>query len=118
MEQNFESSFNDIDYNSTADFEFLFRHDDIYITNDLFDKMLSPESVDWEKIEHQNWTYFVTEHGAFSYSFEMIGIQMTFTKDFDFEVAKKIADEVLPKVKRYNDSVELIEITGDTPMML
>jgi hypothetical protein len=110
---NLATEYPNIDFNSSSGFEFLFRHDEIYITADLFDKLLSPESIDWDKIEHEGSYLFTTRHGAISYSFEMAGIQMTFTKGFDIDVARKIAHEVLIKVERYNKGVQLIEISDD-----
>ena len=83
------------------DFEFLLTPSDIEISNEDFDRIMTPESMRWVKIEKNNWLYYQVDEDEFTYSFEPPGIQMIFNSEISYEKAKKIADEVAKKLTVY-----------------
>ena len=83
------------------DFEFLITHpDDFEISSDLFDKLMTPDTIEWTKVIKNNWTYYKVGQDEFSYSWEPPGIQMTFNEEIEYDKAKKIADQVVTKLKK------------------
>lgn len=99
-------------------FEFLLMApDDIEIRNEDFDRIMTPDSMEWEKIHKNSWVYYQVGNDEFSYSFEMPGIQMTFNDDISFDKAKQIADEVATKLSGYTGwEVTANLISGDKPI--
>jgi hypothetical protein len=91
------------------DFEFLITGD-INIPTDTYDSTMTPNSFEWIKIDKNNWTYYQVGDDEFSYSWEMPGIQMTFSDAIPFQKAKKIADEVIENLKMIGQMAELVVI--------
>ncbi len=61
-----------------------------------------------------DWPFFKVDNDEFSYSFEEVGIQMTFNSEMDFEKAKKIAQEVVENILSTGQDAELIILDTDT----
>ncbi len=55
-------------------FEFLITGD-ITIPNSDFDRIMTPNSFNWEKIKKNNWIYYKVGKDEYSFSFEIPGIQ-------------------------------------------
>src|SRR5687767_6746859 len=91
------------------DFEFLITGD-IDIPSDTYDSIMTPNSLDWIKIDKNNWTYYQVGQDEFSYSWELPGIQMTFNESMPYQKAKKIADEVVENIKATGQSAELVTL--------
>lgn len=90
-----------------ADFEFLISGD-VNISKEDYDRIMTPKSIECNKIIKNDWEYFQAGQDEFSYSWEEPGIQMTFNKEITFEKAKKIADEIIQNIKSTGQEVELI----------
>jgi len=89
-------------YNLTGkDFEFLITPSDIEIKTEDFDRIMTPDSIEWNKVIKDDWAYYQVGPDEFSYSWEPPGIQMTFNDEINFEKAKLIADEVVAKLSKY-----------------
>ena len=91
------------------DFEFLIVGD-INVPADNYDKIMTPISFDWMKINKNNWTYYQVGQDEYSYSVEMPGIQMTFNESIPFQKAKKIADEIIENIRATGQDAELVTI--------
>jgi hypothetical protein len=103
-----------------SNFEFLLTFDEEpFIKIEDFDNVMTPDSFHWSKIIKDDWVYYRVGEDEFSYSFEIVGIQMVFNEDANFEKAKKIANEVVEKLINYSgQSIHLEIITGDYPISL
>ena len=88
------------------DFEFLIVGE-INIKPEDFEKIMTPNTIDCQKIERDDWIYFKTDKDEFSYSWEMPGIQMTFNSEISFLKAKQIADEVVENIISTGQFAEL-----------
>ncbi len=88
------------------DFEFLIIGD-INLFSD-FDKIMTPNSIEWRKIIKNGWQYYQVGQDEFSYSFEEPGIQMTFNKEISFSKAKIIGDEVINNINETGQKAELL----------
>jgi hypothetical protein len=99
-------------------FEFLLTFDEEpFIKSEDFDNVMTPHSFQWKKLIKDNWVYYQVEEDEFSYSIEMVGIQMVFNETVSFEKAKKIASEVVEKLSNYSgQSINLEIITGGLPI--
>ncbi|CDN75359.1 hypothetical protein [Elizabethkingia anophelis] len=100
LETNIKTEFNN------GEFEFLIRGE-IELDSENWEQILTPNSFKTEKILRNDWFYFKVDNDEFSYSFEEPGIQMTFNNEMDFKKAKKIADEVIEKIKSTGQNAEL-----------
>jgi hypothetical protein len=89
------------------DFEFLITGD-IEIPKDTYDSIMTPNSIEWIKIDKNNWTYYQVGQDEYNYSWEMPGIQMTFNESISYQKAKKIADEVVENIKATGQKAELV----------
>ncbi len=58
-------------------FEFLITGD-VEILDSDFDRVMTPNSFEYEKINKNNWIYFKVDDDEFSFSWEIPGIQFTF----------------------------------------
>lgn len=93
------------------DFEFLITPGDIMIKAEDFDQVMTPDSMEWKKVNKDDWDYYEVGPDEFSYSWEMPGIQMTFNDEMPFVKAKAIAGEIVSKLARYTGrNIELIVI--------
>jgi hypothetical protein len=94
------------------DFEFLITGD-INIKNEEFDDIMTPNSLEWIKVERDNWIYYKVGNDEFSYSIEEPGIQMFFNKEISFNKAKGIADEIIDHLKTKGQEAELVTINSN-----
>ena len=62
------------------------------------------------KINKNDWTYYQVGQDEYSYSWEMPGIQMTFNESIPFQKAKKIADEIVEKIRATGQDAELMTL--------
>ncbi len=93
------------------DFEFLLTSSaDIDIRIEDFDRIMTPDSMDWEKFNKDNSDYYRVGKDEFSYSFEMIGIQMTFNKEITYAKAREIADEVAKKLIKHTGHEVIVNV--------
>ena len=95
----------DLNILTGKDFEFLITPGDIEIKAEDFDRVMTPDSIAWNKTTKDEWPYYQVGKDGFSYSFEPPGIQMTFNDEIKFEKAKLIADEVVAKLSKYTGQV-------------
>jgi hypothetical protein len=89
------------------DFEFLITGD-INIRPGDYDRIMTPNTFQWKKINRDDWHYYEVGDDEFTYSWEMPGIQMTFSEETLFEKAKQMADEVISNIKAIGQDAELI----------
>lgn len=89
------------------DFEFLITGD-IRVSDNDHDKIMTPKTINWEKVTKNDWPYYKVGQDEFSYSWEEPGIQMTFNKEITFEKAKMIADEIIKNILESGQAAELI----------
>jgi hypothetical protein len=89
------------------DFEFLITGE-IGIPEEDYDRIMTPNTFSWTKVNRDNWSYYKVGEDEFTYSWEIPGIQMTFNVEITFEKAKKIADEVIDNIKTTGQEAELI----------
>ena len=83
------------------DFEFTIVHpDDFSIDGDTFDKLMTPDDMEWLKVQKDGWESYRVGHDEFSYSWEPPGLQMTFSENFPFVKAKQIVEQVVEKLKK------------------
>jgi len=85
------------------DFEFLIVGE-IEIPIDIYDQIMTPNTLNWEKIYKNDWIYYKVGEDEYSFSHEIPGIQFTFNKEVKYNKAKKIADEIivnLRSIKQY-----------------
>jgi hypothetical protein len=93
------------------DFEFLIRGEiDLPATETEYDRIMTPNSLEWIKESKNEWPYYRVGNDEFTYSWEMPGIQMTFNEEINFQKAKKIADEVVDNIRMYGQQAELVVI--------
>jgi hypothetical protein len=95
------------------DFEFMITGD-INIPIDKFEDIMLPKSLELKEIKRDNWTYYQFGENEFTYSYEMVGIQMTFNDNIDYRKAKEIVDEVLEQIKCFGQKPELLILRSDT----
>jgi len=95
------------------DFEFMITGD-INIPIDKFEDIMLPKSLELKEIQRDNWTYYQFGENEFTYSYEMVGIQMTFNDNIDYRKAKEIVDEVLEQIKCFGQKPELLILRSDT----
>jgi DNA-binding PadR family transcriptional regulator len=88
-------------------FEFLIIGD-LEITAENHDEVMTPNSLEWTKIEKDNWPYYQVGQDEFSYSWEPPGIQMTFNDNITFQKAKNIADEIIENIHKTGQLAELV----------
>lgn len=93
------------------DFEFLIRGD-LNISDEDWDKIMTPNSIAWEKVAENDWIYKVG-NDEFGYSWELPGIQMVFNREIKYEKAKKIVDEVIQNLIESGQKPELVELDND-----
>ena len=91
------------------DFEFLITGNIVISEND-FDKIMTPRSFDWTKIAKNEWTYYQVGQDEFSYSWEIPGIQMTFNESISYQKARRIADEVVENIRATGQAAELVPL--------
>ncbi|WP_300672469.1 hypothetical protein [Soonwooa sp.] len=77
-----------------GEFEFLICGE-IKLDSESWEKILSPNTIDTKKVLRNGWPYFQVGSDEYSYSFEEVGIQMTFNEEMEFQKAKRIADEII-----------------------
>ncbi len=88
------------------DFEFLIQGDiDVYAD---WDNVMTPKSMKWEKLEKNNWTYYMVGDDEYCYSIEPPGIQMTFNPEVSYSKAKQIADEIIENIKETGQEANLV----------
>lgn len=95
------------------DFEFLITGD-IQISNEEFDQIMTPNSMDWNKIIKNDWPYYIVGEDEFSFSTEIPGIQFTFNKEVKFQKAKSIADEIILNLHSIGQEAELVILKTKT----
>jgi hypothetical protein len=88
-------------------FEFLITGN-VEILDSDFDRIMTPNSFDCEKVYKDDWIYFKVGEDEFSFSWEIPGIQFTFNKEVKFEKAKKIADEIIENINSIGQKAELM----------
>ncbi len=88
-------------------FEFLITGVD-EILNEEYDRIMTPNTFEWEKIIKDDWPFYVVGEDEFSFSWEIPGIQFTFNKEVKYEKAKKIADEIIENISSIGQKAELI----------
>ncbi|MCU7549974.1 hypothetical protein OCK74_12650 [Chitinophagaceae bacterium LB-8] len=89
------------------DFEFLITGV-TDISPDVYDNIMTPNSLTWSKILCDEWPYYQVGEDEYSYSWELPGIQMTFSDDFPYDKAKAVADEVISNLRAAGQDAELI----------
>ena len=89
------------------DFEFLITGV-VDIPKDNYDRIMTPNTFQWKKVNRDDWYYYQVGEDEFTYSWEMPGIQMTFNKEISFGKAKQIADEVISNIKSTGQDAELV----------
>jgi len=88
------------------DFEILIQGDiDVYAD---WDNVMTPKSMKWEKLEKNNWTYYMVGDDEYCYSIESPGIQMTFNQEVSYSKAKQIADEIIENIKETGQEANLV----------
>jgi hypothetical protein len=99
------------------DLEFLITPSDIQIKEEDFSKVMTPSSMPWEIVKKDGWDYYKVDDYEFSYSWEEPGIQMIFSSNTPYAVAKLIVDEVVFKLLSYTGmDIEAIFIRNDKPI--
>ncbi|TLF39172.1 hypothetical protein [Maribacter aurantiacus] len=88
-------------------FEFLITGVD-EISNEEYDRIMTPNSFEWKKVIKDDWPFYVVGEDEFSFSWEIPGIQFTFNKEVKYEKAKKIADEIIENINSIGQKAELI----------
>lgn len=95
------------------DFEFLITGD-VDIPAADYDRIMTPNTYQWKKVDRDGWYYYQVGEDEFTYSWEMPGIQMTFNKEISFEKAKRIAEEVISNIKAAGQKAELVVLNSST----
>ncbi|WP_298117055.1 hypothetical protein [Flavobacterium sp.] len=95
------------------DFEFMITGD-INIPIDKFEEIMLPKSLELKEIQRDNWTYYQFGENEFTFSDEMVGIQMSFNDSIHYILAKEIVDEVLEQIKSFGQTPELLILRSDT----
>lgn len=91
--------------------EFLITPPDLEVSSDQFDHLMTPDSEPWTKGLKNNWPYYQIGEANLTYSWEPPGIQMAFSGNITRQKAKKIAEEVVAKLRIYTDlDLQLITI--------
>lgn len=95
------------------DFEFLIIGD-VDIPAADYDRIMTPNTFEWKKVNRDDWYYYQVGEDEFTYSWEMPGIQMTFNKEISFEKAKQIADEIICNIKATGQEAKLVISNSST----
>jgi hypothetical protein len=106
-------SISDFGGKTGKDFEFLIRGD-IHILPEDFDRIMTPNTLECNKVIKNGWVHYQIGNDEYSYSWEIPGIQMTFNKEITFEKAKQIADEVINNIVATGQTPELVVLDNST----
>lgn len=95
------------------DFEFLIAGE-IDIAPEDYERVLTPNSFEWRKIERENCTYYHIDNDEYSCSLEEPGIQLSFNEEIPFKKARQIANEVVDNIKATGQYAELVVLKKST----
>lgn len=83
------------------DFAFLITAPELTIPPEDFDRLMTPDSIPWTKINHNGGNGYQVGKDSFSYTRENDGFQMQFNPEIKFEKARKIVEEVADKLSKH-----------------
>ncbi len=95
-----------------SNFEFLIRFEDnkepTIPDGKLYDAIMTPNSMQWVKIVKDGCDYYRVGDDEYSYSWEMIGIQMVFNAEVSYIKAHKIVYEIINNLRYIGTNASLI----------
>ena len=77
------------------------------IDKNNYDKLLTPKTLEWSRMNQIKWPIYKVGEGEYSFSFEKHGMEITFSETIQFNTAKQIANEIIEKLSSSNQILNL-----------
>ena len=85
--------------------------EDLAITDDLLDKLISPENKQWMRTTQDPWLHYQPHIDEDLYSWELPGIKLIISGELAYDKVKALADELVTKLKDHSGrDIQLVTI--------
>ena len=85
--------------------------EDLDITDDLLDKLISPENKKWMRTTKDPWLHYQPNPDDDFYSWELPGIKLIISGELAYDKVKALADELVTKLKDHSGrDIQLVTI--------